>query len=257
MELELILDQFQQFVLSGQSDIASSIISTEKVKADKRLNIYRDAYKLRLIECLTTNFPGVHLYLGTQEFEKLCAAYIAAHPSTYKSIRWYGDALAHFIKHHYTQDAAYLAELTDFEWKVGLAFDAADEEVIQVEAMAQVPPEDWAGLQFIPHPSLHRMNYFWNVVPVWQALTHEQTLPEIEQKQQAKAWVLWRAPDYQVKFKHLSDQEAWAIDVMIQGLSFGELCEGLCNWFDAEEVGMHAATYLKSWITNGLLVRMQ
>jgi hypothetical protein len=43
---------------------------------------------------------------------------------------------------------------------------------------------------------------------------------------------------------------------MIQGLSFGELCEGLCQWVPVEEVGMRAATYLKNWIQKGMLSKL-
>ena len=52
-------DQFQQFILTGLPGINESIVATELVSVDTRLAIYRDGYKLRLIESLTTNFPAL------------------------------------------------------------------------------------------------------------------------------------------------------------------------------------------------------
>lgn len=251
-ELFHLQDQFQKFLLSEQSDIHDSIVQTELVSVDTRLGIYRDAYKLRLIECLSSNFPSLYAYLGTEQFNKLATYYIEVHSSTYRSIRWYGDLLPDFIKSQYPE-YPYLAELADFEWKMSLAFDAADAQVVQVADMAAVSPEAWAGLQFILHPSLHRINYIWNTIPLWQALAYDQTLPEIQPCAEATAWVLWRKPEYIIQFYSLSCEEAWVLDNLQQGTSFGALCEGLCQWINPEEVGMRAASYLKGWIQNGML----
>ena len=249
-------EEFQRFLLTGQSDIDLSIVSTEKVGAETRLGVYKNAYKLRLIESLTVSYPGLYQYLGTEGFEKLAHAYIDANPSNYRSIRWYGDTLAEFIHGYYKKDFAYLAELAEFEWKMSLAFDAADEEVVRIEDMARVQPESWASLQFIAHPSIQRMSFFWNVVPIWQALIKEQDIPELIQQKEATGWVAWRAPDLVVQFYSLAPEEAWALDVTMQGLSFGELCEGLCQWVAVDEVGLRAASYLKNWIQKGMLAKL-
>ncbi len=248
--------QFQAFILSGESEISSSIVHTKTVSVDTRLAIYRDAYVLRLIECLTSNFPSLYAYLGTEEFNNLARAYVAAYPSSYRSIRWFGDSLASFAKKYYPGNP-YLAELADFEWKMSLAFDAADAAVVQVEDMASIPAESWGNLQFTLHPSVQRVNYFWNAIPLWHALTDDKALPDLHQNTEATAWIIWRSPTYLVKFYSLSAEEAWAMDALVQGVSFGELCEGLCQWITPEEVGLRAASYLKGWIQHGILSQLQ
>ncbi|QMT59506.1 DUF2063 domain-containing protein [Legionella sp. PC997] len=248
-------EQFQKFLLSGQADIHDSIVETESVSVNTRLDIYRDAYKLRLIESLSINFPALYAYLGTEEFNTLATYYIDAHPSPYRSIRWYGDGLSEFIKHNYSQ-YPYLAELADFEWKMNWAFDAADEEIVRVEDMAVIPPEAWANLQFKLHPSLQKTNYSWNIIPLWQSLVHDRDLPELQHSSECTAWVIWRAPEYKIQFYSLSQEETWALDGLSKGLSFGALCEGLCQWIPPEEVGMKAASYLKGWIQKGMLSQL-
>lgn len=252
-ELAHLQDQFQKFILSGQSGIKDSIVQTELVSVDTRLAIYRDGYKLRLIESLTTSFPAVHVYLGTEAFAQVCSSYIDANPSFYRSIRWYGDVFAKFLKNYYDKQYSFLAELAEFEWKMSLAFDAADESVLQIADMATIPPESWAGMKFTLHSSVQRLDCFWNSIPLWQTLINDQELPELNNSLITTAWILWRSPDYMIQFYSLSKEEAWAIDAIIQGLSFGQLCEGLCQWIEAEEVGMRAASYLKKWIQNGIV----
>lgn len=256
-ELTHMQEQFQKFIFSGQSEINDSIVQTERVSVDMRLAIYRDAYRLRLIESLTTTFPAVYAYLGTEAFQEVCTSYIDAHPSSYRSIRWFGDVLADFLQNYYDKKYSFLAELADFEWKMTLAFDAADQQVLHISDMANVPPESWADMQFTLHPSIQRVNYFWNAIPLWQALINDQELPELQNTSMATSWILWRSPDYIIQFYSLSEEEAWAIDAIIQGLSFGQLCEGLCQWINAEEVGLRAASYLKNWIQNGMVSELR
>ncbi|MFT4059836.1 MAG: DNA-binding domain-containing protein [Legionella sp.] len=255
MTLLQLQKQFQAFLLSEQTEIHEAIVQTNAVCVETRLGIYRDAYILRLIDSLKANFPSLYLYLGTEEFNCLSRAYINAHPSSYRSIRWFGDVLAEFIKNYYPQDL-HLAELADFEWKMTLAFDAADSSVIQVDEMAAVAAEAWSDLQFVMHPSVQRCNYFYKTVSLWQALMHDHDLPEKELATEANAWVMWRTPEYTIQFYSFSPEEAWAFDTLMQGTSFAVLCEGLCEWISSEEVGLRAASYLKKWIQWGLIAQL-
>ncbi|CAM4509223.1 MAG: hypothetical protein LEGION0403_FIIPPAGN_00641 [Legionella sp.] len=250
-ELKQLQEQFHQFLLSGDSQIHSSIMQTELVSVETRLGIYRDAYELRLIESLATNFPCLYAYLGTEEFNQCARVYLREYPSSFRSIRWFGDNLAAFVRANYSQ--YYLSELTDFEWKMTLAFDAAEAPVVSVADMAAVPPEAWADLHFVLHPSVQRLNYLWNSVSLWQALAHDHDLPELQQQTEASTWILWRTPELMIRFCSLSADEAWALDSLAQGASFGSLCEGLCQWIAVEEVGVRAASYLKNWIQRGFL----
>ncbi len=256
-ELAQLQQQFQQFILNGDSAISPSVLSSVEVSAEKRLAIYRDAYQLRLIECLTTTFPALHSYLGTEEFQKMCRRFIDVHPSYYRSIRWYGDLLSVFLKNYYDKAYTFLAELADFEWKMTLAFDAQDTAAVSLEEIGAVAPESWAALSFIPHPSMQRVNYFWNAVPLWRTLVEDKELPNLAEEPTATSWLIWRSQDYVIQYYSLGKEEAWMIDGIRQGLSFSSLCEGLCEWISVDKVAMTAATYLKNWIQKGILAELK
>lgn len=244
--LVTLQDQFQDYLLHSSNKIHAHIVSTEKVPADTRLAIYNNAYWTRLLEALATTYPILKKYLGDEAFEKLGYDYINQYPSSYRSIRWFGDQLATFIM------SPFLAELARFEWTMTLVFDAADSEVLQIAEVGRIPPEEWINMRFQAHPSAHRLNLFWNVVPIWQALAEEQSPIKPVQSPSPVGWMLWRK-ELISQFCSLPIEEAWAIDTLLKGATFGEICEGLCQWIEEEKAALHAASLLKGWLAAGLI----
>lgn len=244
---------FQNYLLHGNQCIFHHVIGTSKVPVEIRLEIYHYAYRSRLHEALMTSYSTVRSYLGDEQFETLCYAYIDSHPSTFRSIRWFGDQLGDFLTGHLPySDFPYLAELAQFEWTMALVFDAANAPVMQLEEMQHIPAEAWIDMRLQIHPSVQRLSLSWNVVQLWQALTNDKTPDELEQNTPALNWILWRN-GLTCQFSSLPEDEAWAIDAVINNLTFGEICDGLCQWVDEQNAGMHAASLLKGWITSGLI----
>ncbi|MEO8402779.1 MAG: DNA-binding domain-containing protein [Gammaproteobacteria bacterium] len=247
---------FQQYLLNNNPEFISQVVSTQKVPAERRLAIYHDAYHFRLIDALANNYPGLKQYLGCDQFERMARLYISDAPSPYRSIRWYGDKLFYFLKNQSDYyDYPYLSELAEFEWAMTLAFDARDAFVLQIEDMMRIKPEAWIDMRLQLQPALQRHDFYWNVVPIWQAITDSDHLPDPIVSDQAQPWVIWRT-DYNVRFCLLKKEEAWAVDASIHGSTFSEICEGLCQWINEEAAGAYAASLLKSWIESGLITNI-
>ena len=244
-------DSMQKYLLTADQDILQHISSTDKVPVDTRLAIYRDAYRSRLHEALTTSYPVLQAHLGENEFQEVAYAYIDASPSEYRSIRWFGDTLSDFLS-----DTPALAELAKFEWVLGLVFDAADAPILTVEEISQIPSEKWIDMQLFFHPSVHRFASKWNTVEIWQAYTEEQNIIQLVQNVTSIEWILWRKDDMN-QFASLSIDEAWALDAIQKGATFGEICEGLCEWVEEESAAMHAASLLKGWLMSELMTSVK
>ena len=245
--------KFQNYLLHSSTDIFNQVISTDKVSAETRLEIYGCAYRSRLHEALSTSYSVLEQYLGSEPFEELCYEYIASHPSQFRSIRWFGHQFAVFLKNHpHYKNFPYLSELAELEWTMALVFDAADSDVLQLEDMQNIPPEAWINMRLHVHPSVHSMSLAWNVVQIWQTITDEQTPAEPHMSTSKIGWILWRKK-FMSQFSSLSEDEEWAIGAMINGLTFGEICEGHCQWIAEDNAGVHAASLLKGWITTGLI----
>ncbi len=128
-QLAAIEAHFQDNVLTGDPAIDNQIEGDTAEFRNTRLGIYRRAYRLRLIEVLGTDYEVLRAYLGDELFDKLAGDYIAAHPSTFRNVRWFGGKLAEFLRStpRYAGHPE-LADLAQFEWSLGQAFDAPDQD---------------------------------------------------------------------------------------------------------------------------------
>jgi hypothetical protein len=277
-----IQEAFQRFLLDGDPEISSHVVGTERVPVQTRLDIYGGGYRARLAEALEASFPVLAHLLGEADFHTLAWKYIAAHESTFFSIRYYGDRMAEFLaaESEYAK-APLLAELARWEWAMADAFDAADDAPVDTDAIAQVAPEEWAGLCFDWSPSVRVLQLEWNVPEIWKAVTEggsgasraaaadadvaggaqtgaaqadtDAVASPPEPRLEPASWLIWRR-DLQIYFRELSAEEAAAIVASRAGQSFGELCVALCEHLDEAEAPGHAAGFLRGWVQSALIV---
>jgi hypothetical protein len=268
--LRRLQEDFQGYLLTLDARMTPHVLGSAQVSAEERLTIYASAYRLRLLEALGTDYPGLHTVLGDDDFDTMGHAYIAAHPSANFSLRWFGDQLSEFLRtsEPYSKYPVF-TEMAAFEWAKSDAFDAADSTVASIHDMAAIPADAWPGLRFVPHPSLRRLDLHWNVPTVWKEIdaaqgrgsvaggrmpgaTAGQEPPALEQSDYPVAWLVWRQ-DLLTYFRSLNVDEAWALDALRRGETFAAICEGLTEWIDAQNVAVHAAGLLKQWLIDGLI----
>ncbi len=255
--LRQLQKDFQRYLLDRGGPVADYIVGTEKVDASVRLEIYADAYRLRLLEALETDFVALRAYVAQDAFEEIGLRYIDAHPSDHFSLRYFGRHMSRFL----ASTAPYcgntlLSELAAFDWALADAFDAPDSPVVRVEDVAAVAPADWPALCFVPHASLIRLDLSWNAPAIWKAVDEKvETLPAPERSEHPVAWAIWRK-ELTTYFRSLGVDEAWSMDAMLCGETFGTICEGLCEWIDAKNVAAHAAGLLKGWVLEGMIKRI-
>ena len=249
--------EFQHYLLRREGPMTDRIVGDERVDARGRLEIYANAYRLRLLEALDGDFVALKAHVGAERFEEIARAYIDAHPSDHFSLRYYGRHTAHFLAETEPyRNEPLLSELAMFDWALTDSFDAADSPVASVGDMAAIAPDDWARLVFVPHASLQRLNLEWNAPAIWKAADKNGPLPAPEKAEFPVGWAVWRQ-ELQIYFRSFTVDEAFALDALLRGETFGALCEGLTEWIDAQNVAGHAAGLLKQWLTDGLIREIQ
>jgi hypothetical protein len=255
--LRELQEQLQSHLLHGDRRIAQRIVGTPRVAVSTRLAIYSDAYRLRLLEALGVDFSALHTLAGDAEFERIGRAYLDAHPSDHFSIRYFGRQLPDFLRRDERwRMMPVFAEMAAFEWALGLSFDASDCPPIGAEDMAAIRPAAWGHMRLGLHPSLQRLDLVWNVPGLWNAIDENQVPQPPVAADHPLAWIIWRR-DLQTFFRALPVAEAWAIDLLRQGKSFATLCEGLCEWIDEAEAPARAALYLRRWVQDGIIARIE
>jgi len=244
---------FQQYIFENDSAIADHVIGTQKVTKETRLSIYYNAYRLRLQEALANSFPVLKVYLGRQSFEKLCNEYIQTYPSSYRSIRWFGDQFSDFlISHKKYKKMQHVSELALWEWKSSLAFDAKDAPALDITQMASISPDVWSDITFKIHPTVQRIALSHNVVAIWQSICDETEIPAITKTNKPISWIIWRK-NLIIQYVSLSEDEVSAFDMIAQDHTFSMMCEKLCDYVSEDQAGLRAASLLKNWITQGLI----
>jgi hypothetical protein len=255
--LESLQRVFRDFVVYGSGPLASQVVESESVPAGERLAIYSLAYRLRLCEALELDFPGLKGLLGSSGFSTMGRAYVDAHPSRHPSIRWFGAHLAGFLgtEAPYRETPA-LAEMAAFEWAISLAFDAADAGAVALADVAALPADAWPALRLVFHPSVQRLDLRWNVAALRRAVERDEAPGRCEAADVPVAWIVWRK-NLMSHYRSMAVDEAVSLDAAVGGASFAELCEGLCEWMDAQHVALHAAGLLKGWVTEQMLVGLE
>lgn len=240
-----------------------------------RFDVYRHAYRARLVSALRDNFEVLVQALGDEAFDALAAAYVQAHPPTRPSIRWYGHALADFMAgpgEAWVSHPA-LVDLARMDWALRQAFDAADAPVLGVDNLRAVAPPRWAGLRFVLHPSVQLLPLEWQVEPAWRALRAgldrdaaapgssddrdrvvfiDDITPEVpEPPPGAHVLLVWRR-GLHTQWRSLAADEAAMLCAVAEGVEFAGLCE-LAQSLQAEVPAARAAGLLQRWVADELI----
>jgi hypothetical protein len=242
--------EFQRYILGNDTTIATCVNATEHVPVATRLSIYSHAYRSRLTEALANNIPRLQQLLGEDAFATLARQYIEEYPSTFASIRWFGERFAAMIAREHASQP-WLSELARWEWAIATAFDAGDAAPLQLTSLAKVTPDEWPALTFEFHASVQRLDLRTNAPALFKALSGELPLPAPVVLDQAQSWLIWRQ-QLKTQYRSLGEDEAAMLDAMRGGSTFEAMCDLLRAWHDEDAVPVTSAGMLKRWIVDEL-----
>lgn len=222
-----------------------------------RLDIYYEAYRLRLLEALTVNYTKSQILiddlLGADHFETLGLAYIQQYPSQHFSVRYFGQHFSVFLKQALPYSKVpYLSELAHFEWAALHSLDAADSPLLTLSDLKNISPEQWGDLTFSFHPSVQCQTYQWDIPTLWKSM--DAPSPFIKNEHPTTC-LFWRK-----NLKSLFETLPLTHQIFYQGIiankSFGELCEDLFEITPEDQYASVPATavgILQYWIEQGVI----
>ncbi len=253
-QLRELQQDMQRHLLGEDSGVTSAIVDAPPLGAADRLAIYRNAYQVRLIDALHETYPVLHGLLGDEAWLELGQAYVAARPSVFRSIRWYGRDLTEFMAETSPySDEPVLSEVAVLEWTLTEVFDAKDAESLTRADLSAIEPSAWGDLTIEFHPSLHRLAFSWNTAAVWKSMSLDATPPRPARADQPMPWLLWRQ-NLQNYFRSMNAVEAAALDSTLRGRNFAQVCEDLGDLLRQEEIPAAAASLLGAWADSGIIV---
>jgi len=251
--------EFQTFLFSGANEpqLLPLIAERNNIPAQLRLDVYRNAYYIRLQEAIAHDFPTLLAVAGGKNFGELTTRYIRAHPSTTPSLRDFGKALPQWL---HAEGESTLSDVAAVEWAVIDAFDAADKEFLDAEALAQIQPSDWATLTFDFHPSVTLLNVSCNARDCWSAVRNEdKPIPAVNGitiNNIAENLVVWRTTNGPA-VQTIEMVTHHILALLKTGVQFGECCVELSQQSSAEQAPELAAKALALACNSGWIVTVK
>lgn len=153
------------------------VLPSARLTSLERLEIYRQSYHARLVECLADDYPVLGLALGEEAFDSLCRDYIARHPSTEPSLNGFGRHMSAFCRSGpaLPVTAGFAAALAALEWSIVEAIHAPTAAAITAEQLSVLPAAQWASVRLLPNPSLRILQFDHPVNAYFQACRRGET----------------------------------------------------------------------------------
>ncbi len=152
----------------GASDVERVVLPSSRLSGVERIEIYHDAYRARLVECLADDYPALQNALGEARFESLCHAYMAEFPSRSPNLNFFGRHMSDFCRTARVIPV-WSADLAALEWALVEVIHAAPVESPSQETLAKIAPADWPRARFTPGDAVRVLRFDWAVNAYFQA----------------------------------------------------------------------------------------
>ena len=242
------------------ADLEGFLDGSLPVRAARGLRVYSDAYAASLRGALATNFPALARAVCGDDFDRLAAAYLRAHPPCGPGFVGLGAQLAEFVRGYafgaeYAVPREALADLAALEQAELEAQDAPDAaRALSPVELAALEPEHWEEMRFAFAPCLRLVRCRHDVAPALRAVAagEDPPLPTPGEV----AYRVARA-GAGVRTEPLSPLAASLLELLLAGRRFAAACAdaGGAHAAAPEAVARAAAELLVDAAARGLLAR--
>lgn len=251
MSLLAVQSAFQTCILQDDpGDFCLRVSSKNTVDADRRLGVYRHAYKATMTALLRDVFDKTWAYIGDERFDAEVATYVAQHRSTSFSLDDYGSGFPAMLAQRCC-DEPDVFELAWLDWSMRRAFDGPNAEPVSTERLAALSPDDWDRARLSLHPTLVHRDVASNAGALWASLDAGSPIMPVPLPGPMTLRV-WRK-DLQPHFRMVPFEEGAALTAIAQGRTFASLCEDLAS-NGSDDAPDRAGRLLAVWLEDRLIV---
>lgn len=144
------------------------IAEVPPLSARDRLAVYSDAYFLRLLESLGSDFTATRRALGEDDFRRLVADYLAKRGSDSPNLTDLGRGLPEAAAgHELGRKHPFLSELCLLEWTVLAALFTDRLPPFDPESFKGISAEDWVKVRLVFDPTVSLLETAWPVHRLW------------------------------------------------------------------------------------------
>lgn len=174
--------------------IADPSLSAETAPAlnPAGLAVYRNNYRVGLIDTMAFIYPVCRQLVGGDFFTGLARVFIGGHPSLSGNLHLYGAAFGDFVAgFEHARELPYLADVARLEWRVHRAYYAADAAPADSAALAAFPQQRWGELKLRPLPDVAALLSPWPAASIWLAHQRQPVELNVDLHSQPEAMLIY------------------------------------------------------------------
>lgn len=235
---------------AGQATDASPLTSVlSGATGVEGLEVYRYAYRARLIEALADDFPTVQYAMGATNFARFAGHVVTENPSRTRNLNRYGRAFVDALDHKMCKlrHRLFLSELAQLEWALVEAVHARPPDKLHPHELATIPQESWGELVFTPSPSLLLLRTQYPVNGYLQAFRNGAQPPLPVRTKHSFATAIYRE-GFRVWRMDLSPIAAGLLERLVRGDSLGA---ALCPLEGVAE-SANVMRWFEMWVRGGV-----
>ncbi len=127
-----IQSELREAIHAAPSRALLEEIVSDRLPARRRLNVYRNHFRVSLLEGLTKVFPATRILVGERYFDTMASVYIAARPPTDPRLSRYGHDFPRFLSgRDELEGSPFAAEVARLEWTLAEIGEAPDAPVVE------------------------------------------------------------------------------------------------------------------------------
>ncbi len=252
MNLAELQADFQGLLLDRECQGAEWISGSKHgLTSKRRLEIYHNAYRIRLIGVLHDTFEHTASYIGDEWFERLAASYIEANTSEQSNIGLYGQGFPEHLSEMLEHDQE-VAELAHMDWTLRRAFDGPNADVLTREVLEQLAANGVSIEKFSPVPTLKLCSHRYNTLDIWHAINQEEMPPEVVTLDEPLHVLTWRK-GHSPHFRSASVMESSALNYLCEGSELESIGEALSADFPETDIVNEFGLMISRWLDDELL----
>jgi hypothetical protein len=141
-------------------------------------------------------------------------------------------------------------DMAALEWAKNDVFQAADAPALDRAGLAAFAPESWSSLVFGARPCVAVVRVSWDVAELFAKL--EEGGEPFEPERRSSTLLVHR-PRFAPEIEELEEEDARALEAVLEGKTFGEVCDALAaSEEDVPAAAARAARHLAGWLDREL-----
>ncbi len=218
---------FSRDVFSGGGTDFGAQLKAKGLSGERRLQIYRNNSYTGFTNSLRSTYPVVERLVGEGFFRYATHQYITRYPSTAGNLQEFGATFAEFLRtFEPAAGQSYLPAVASLEWAYEQVYYAPEHALLDLAALARVPPERQGELHFILAPASRLLSSDYPTLRIWQV---NQANYEGEQTVNLDAGkdrlLVIRNTHLDVEIQPLEAGEFTLLLALAEGCDFATACE--------------------------------